>query len=179
MSLAFFACLRAGELCVPDNCTFDVAKHLCIRDVTFFDDDKMCSVLLKQSKTDKFSNGVMVYVGCSTQSVCAYCTLKKFLVARSDHSPDAPLFADNHVPVLKKTYFVNATRLALSAIGLNPSLYSGHSFRAGSATSGAENGFNHWELKMLRRWSSECFNIYLRNPKLVANFAQRLASSLV
>ena len=179
MSLVFFACLRAWELCVPDNCTFDVAKHLCIRDVAFLDDDKMCSVLLKQSKTDKFSNGVMVYVGCSTQSVCAYCMLKKCLVTHLDHSPDAPLFADNHVPVLKKTYFVNATRLALCAIGLNPSLYSGHSFRAGSATSGAENGFNHGELKMLRRWSSECFNIYLRNPKLVANFAQRLASSLV
>jgi len=179
MAVAFFGCLRAGELCISDKEVFDSTKHLCVKDVKFFNEDKMFSLFLKQSKTDRLSNGVEIFIGCSAHDICAYCMLKQFLCSRSDMDPSAPLFADCHVSVLRKSYFVNATRLALSAMGLNPSLYSGHSFRAGSATSGAQCGFNHWELKMLGRWSSECFHIYLRDPKIVANFAQRLASSLV
>jgi hypothetical protein len=161
MAVDFFGCLRPGELCIPDTQAFDSSKHLCLGDVKFLDDEKMFSLHLKQSKTDKFSQGVDVYIGCSSHAVCAYCHLKEFLKLRVDDNPLSPLLSSMSVRVLRKAYFVNATRLALSSVGLDPSLYSGHSFRAGSATSGADSGFDHWELKMLGRWSSECFNIYI------------------
>ena len=77
---------------------------------------------------------------------------------------------------LKKNYFVSVTRLALSASGFNPSDYSGHSFRAGAATTAGDNNFEEWELKMLGRWASSAYSIYLRNPKVVTKFAQRLAT---
>jgi hypothetical protein len=59
--------------------------------------------------------------------------------------------------------------------GYNPALYSGHSFRAGSATTGAALGFTAWELKLLGRWNSDAYQIYLRDATLVSTFAQRLA----
>jgi hypothetical protein len=148
-----------------------------VKDVKNFPEERMFSLFLKRSKTDKMSNGVEVFIGCSSHIVCAYCLMNEFVCSRVDSLPDSPLFADSNVSVMRRGFFVNATRLALRSIGLDASLYSGHSFRAGSATSGADNGFNPWELKMLGRWSSQCYNIYLRNPKLVSSFAPRLATS--
>jgi hypothetical protein len=178
MCVSFFGCLRAGEVCVPDGAVFDEKRHLCVRDVQVFSEERMFSLTLRQSKTDRLGKGVVIYIGCSHHVVCAYCLMLTFLERKSDVVETSPLFADAYIPVLRKSMFVNATRLVLSSLGLDPSKYSGHSFRAGSATSGADSGFNPWELKMLGRWSSECYNIYLRNPKVVSNFAQRLASSL-
>jgi hypothetical protein len=178
MCVAFFGCLRAGELCIPDGAVFDSTKHLCVSDLTFYHDERMFSLMLKQSKTDKHGKGVLIYIGCSSHVVCAYCMMVKFMGRRSNIVDNTPLFADKNIPVLRKSVLVNATRLVLCTLGLDPSKYSGHSFRAGSATSGADSGFNPWELKMLGRWSSECYQIYLRNPKVVSNFAKRLASSL-
>ena len=178
MCVAFFGCLRSGELCVPDNVLFDSSKHLSVSDLRLYRDEKMFSLTLKQSKTDRTGKGVEVYVGCSSNVVCAYCLMVDFMDRRSSYVATSPLFADKNIPVLRKSVFINATRLVLSTLGLDPSCYSGHSYRAGSATSGADNGFNPWELKMLGRWSSECYQIYLRNPIVVSNFAKRLASSL-
>ena len=73
---------------------------------------------LKQSKIDKLSQGVDVYIGCSSHTVCAYCLLKEILKLRVDVNPLSPLFSSMSVRVLRKAYFVNATRLALSSVGL-------------------------------------------------------------
>ena len=39
MCVAFFGCLRAGELCIPDGAVFDSAKHLCVSDLKFYHDE--------------------------------------------------------------------------------------------------------------------------------------------
>ena len=62
-------------------------------------------------------------------------------------------------------------------LGYDPSLYSGHSYRAGAATTAGNLGFEEWEIKMLGRWNSSAYHIYLRNPKVVATFSKRLISS--
>ena len=51
MSLAFFGCMHAGELCLPDDAIFDSRIHLCVEDVTL-QADKSFVILLKTSKTD-------------------------------------------------------------------------------------------------------------------------------
>ena len=73
-----------------------------------------------------------------------------------------------------KEHFVSATKLGIAMLGLNPSEYTGHSYRAGSATTASMVGFSSWELKMLGRWESGVYSIYLRKPELVASFAKRL-----
>ena len=177
MSLAFFGCMRAGEICLPDNAIFDAKIHLCVEDVTL-QDDKSFVILLKSSKTDQFSNGVKIFVGCSGHKVCAYCSMNKLLRLRSSSPGSAPLFADLQGNILRRNYFVSTTKLLVSMLGLPSDRFSGHSFRAGSATSGADAGFDNWEIKMLGRWNSEIYNIYLRNPKVVSSFARRLVNQV-
>ena len=181
ITLAFFGCFRLGELCVPDSADFDRSIHLCLGDVTISHGDKTLVVFLKRSKTDTTDAGVSVYVGCSGEATCcAFCSMVAYLEFRRTlsvgHSSGAPLFVVHGGSPLHKAYLISVLRILLSLSGYNPALYSGHSFRAGAATTAGDSDFRDWELKMLGRWASTAYNIYLRNPKLTATFARRLVS---
>jgi hypothetical protein len=105
--------------------------------------------------------------------------MREYLVLRNsmpNDADDSPLFLVPGGRVLYKTYIITTTRLLLSMSGPNPVLYSGHLFRAGAATTAGDSNFRDWEVKMLGRWSSDAYNVYLRNPKVTASFAKRLVS---
>lgn len=174
MSCAFFGCLRAGEICITGNGSFDQNVHLSQTDVIIDTYNHAISLKLKRSKTDKLDKGVLVNIGCSQVEVCAHCYMLKMLDGIKV-SNSVPLFSVCGGSPLSRDYFCSITRLCLSMLGIDPALYSGHSFRAGSATSAGNVELSSWELKKLGRWSSECYNIYLRNPKVVNSFASKLA----
>jgi hypothetical protein len=180
MTLAFFGCFRLGELCPPDGESFSPTTHLCVSDITLNESDLVLSVFLKRSKTDTHNLGVPVYIGCSKDPLCcAFCAMKQYLLFRDSlqiSDPYSPLFLVPGGTILTKTYMISVTRILLSITGNDPSLYSGHSYRAGAATTAGNSKFREWELKMLGRWASTAYNLYLRNPKLTASFAQRLAA---
>jgi hypothetical protein len=179
MTLAFFGCFRASEIVISDNRPYDASTHLSFDDLTILPKEKSMCIYLKKSKTDVLSQGVSVYVGCSGNDVCAYCMMCKYLVYRStipNNAPSSALFLDILGNPLKKEYFLSTTRLALSMAGFNPSKFSGHSYRSGAATTAGDRGFTEWELKMMGRWKSTAYNVYLRNPKIVSTFAKRLVS---
>lgn len=178
MCTAFFGCLRSGEICLQDGQNFDPAIHLTVGDVSIDNQKQYLSLFLKRSKTDKFNNGVHVYIGCSGSKCCAFCLMKKFLTKRALAAPSEPLFIDQLGNVLKRSYFVSVTRLLLAMLNLDSSKFSAHSYRAGSATSASNVGLNRWEIKMLGRWQSEAYEVYLRNPTIVATFASKLAKSV-
>lgn len=177
MSLAFFGCLRCGEFCLPDNNSFDPYTHLCYHDIEFLTKEKVLRLHLKKSKTDKINAGVDVFVGCTGEEVCAYCYMWDYISLRQQVTSTSPLFIDPSGSILQKTTFVNAVRLLLSMIGEKPSEYSGHSFRAGAATTADESNFQTHEIKKLGRWSSEAFHLYLRDPKIASKYAARMAKS--
>jgi hypothetical protein len=176
MFLAFFGCLHAGEICLSDKVVFDSDVHLTCGDIVFHVLERFLVLTLKRSKTDVKNAGVVIHVGCSGVAVCAFCVLLKYSRHRVDFSPSSPLFVDCFGTILKNSYFQATTRLILAAGGYDCALYSGQSFRAGSATSAADMGFSDWEIKMLGRWRSDAYNIYLRNPKVVNSFAKRLCN---
>jgi integrase len=101
--------------------------------------------------------------------------MKTFLASRSGCSIHEPLFLDKYGNVLRRSYLVSTIKLAMAMLGLDPTEFSGHSLRAGAATTGADRGFENWEIQLLGRWSSDAYRLYLRNPKLLATFANRLA----
>lgn len=175
LSCAFFGCMRAGELCVADGICFDPSTHLSTSDISFDSTKKSMNLFLKRCKTDRLNKGTVIKIGCSGSDICAVCLMKEFM---EDKLPkkDKPLFTTKWGSVLTRSYFTSVTRLALSLSGYDPALYSGHSFRSGAATSAGDAGFSSWELKMLGRWSSECYNVYLRNPSVVCSFAKRLVN---
>jgi hypothetical protein len=175
MSLSFFGCFRSGELCLPDGVVYSGKSHLSYEDVTLDSASSVLTLLLKQSKTDTFDVGVKVRVGCSGSLICAYCLMKQYLEQHPTPVRGKALFLDCNLQVLKKSYFVATTKIVLALAGYDPVNYSGHSYRAGSATAGASVGFTAWELKMLGRWSSEAYHLYLRDPAVVTSFSRRLA----
>jgi hypothetical protein len=177
MCLAFFGCFWAGELCLPDKESFSARQHLTYGDVTLDTHLSTATIRLKQSKTDTLNQGVMVKVGCSGTSTCAYCLLLRFSGQHPHPAPSSPFFLDSYSVVLRKSHFISTTKLLLALAGYDSSLYSGHSYRAGTATTGAAAGFSAWELKMLGRWSSNAYQVYLRNPELVTSFASRLTQA--
>ena len=155
MTTAFFGCLRAGELCLPEATMFNPDLHLCFNDVTMCFSQKLFKLRLKVSKTDKYSNGTIVHIGCSGKPICAYCAMSIYIASRHNAHPASPLFIDKHGHILTKSLFVSSTKLLLALLGHDPTYYSGHSFRAGAATTGADKGFDDWQLKMLGRcWAS-------------------------
>ena len=99
-TLEYFAFLRAGEMTVPNNQTFDPSVHLSVADIAV-DDAKNPSVLqinIKQSKTDPFRRGVNLYVGRTGSDLCAVSAMLSYLTARGMGPGPLFRFADAHYP---------------------------------------------------------------------------------
>ena len=77
---------------------------------------------------------------------------------------------------LTRSTFVANVRSALSQQGINPSIYSGHSFRRGAATAALDRGLGDATIKMLGRWKSDAYTRYIRTPRAqLAAYTQLLA----
>lgn len=71
------------------------------------------------------------------------------------------------------------TRSLLAMSGLNPMQYAGHSYRIGAATTAASVGLLPWLIKTLRRWSSDCYERYIRSPNsLLSEVSNKLVQDM-
>ena len=73
MSMAFYGCMRAGELCDSDNEHFDPRITLTWGDLSCDPSKKSLNLFVKRSKTDYKNEGVSIRMGCSCKTVCAFC----------------------------------------------------------------------------------------------------------
>jgi len=163
MTLAFFGFLRLGELTC--NKTFSPEIHISPDDITFLPSwasPKYMSVRIKISKTDPFRIGHTINIGITNRPVCPVMAMKTYLLARS--TTPGPLFQYSSGTPLTKDALTSETRQLLSFSGFNPSLYAGHSYRIGAATTAASVGLPPWLIKTLGRWSSDCYERYIRCP---------------
>ena len=60
---------------------------------------------------------------------------------------------------------MSGIRGALSMAGIDPSPYSGHSFRSGSATMAAAREIGDTTIKMLGQWKSMAYQVYIKTPR--------------
>ena len=180
MTVAFFGCFRASELTVPARSPYNHTLHISNADVHPRIADKSVTIQVKHSKTDKLNKGFSVIVGCSGFIVCGHCALLDFLAWKQLHSstlPTDPFFILDG-KALCKDVFVNNTRIYLALLGFCSKDFSGHSFRAGSATTAAAAGLADWEIKLLGRWTSEAYQSYIRAPgRILTSFAHRMCAS--
>jgi len=177
MTLGFFGLLRAAEFTVPSQTSFDPNIHLTFGDVsqrTLYNGAKFMSVKIKQSKTDVKCRGILVHIGCSEHKVCAVCAMATHLEGKTlDYAK--PLFQFNNGSVLTRSLLVNHTRTYLALAGIDPERFTGHSFRVGGATSAAEAGLSEWEIKLMGRWSSDCYHRYIKASIIkITSFASRM-----
>ena len=61
--------------------------------------------------------------------------------------------------------FVEQVKKALMEAGVDSSPYSGHSFRIGATTTAARVGMEDATIKMLGRWRSNAYQLYIKIPR--------------
>ena len=164
-TLCFFYFLRSGEITVPSDTTYDEGANLGFRDVAVdnLQDPKSVRVRIKASKTDPFRMGVDVYVGKTGNQLCPVAAMLAYLIARG--AGPGPLFRFQDGKPLTRVRLVAKVREALAAAGVDHTPYSGHSFRSGAATTAAKRGIGDATIKMLGRWKSNAYQLYIQTPR--------------
>ena len=97
-----------------------------------------------------------------------------FLLAR----PQSPLFSFHSSRLFTRKSVVSLLWDAARQASL-PYPYSslkGHSFRVGAASTAAAAGLPDWLIKVLGRWSSGCYQLYIHTPQnVLMSAAPRMA----
>ena len=164
-TMCFFGFLRVGEVVAPSDRGFDPEWHLSFADVRA-DTQKtpeFLQVTIKASKTDPFRRGVTIFLGRTRNELCPVAATLQYMVRRG--CGPGPLFVFDDGRYLTRDRFVSAVRSALTMAGINASLYAGHSFRIGAATTAAKRGIQDSLIKTLGRWESSAYTIYIRTPR--------------
>ena len=175
--MGFFGFLRAGEFTVDSLQCFDPDTHLTPRDVSVDSRVRpsLISLLIKQSKTDPFRRGTVIYMGRTDNVLCPVAAVLSYLARRGDHP--GPLFLFEDGSPLSRSRLVSELRKALSSIGLNCDVYAGHSFRIGAATTAASRGLEDSTIKSLGRWRSDAYQSYIRlDSSVMAQFSRTLSA---
>ena len=163
--LCFFGFLRAGEITVPSDSGYDSGAHLSFADISVdsHTNPQLVKVRIKASKTDPFRLGVDVFLGRTQKVLCPVAAVLSYMKQRG---PEAgPLFKFSDGRPLTRARFVAKVREALTQAGINCAPYSGHSFRIGAATTAAKQGVEETTIKMLGRWKSSAYQLYIRTPR--------------
>ena len=132
---------------------------------------------LKSSKTDPFRKGVKVVIGRTGDELCPIAVLLAYLTHRG--GAPGPLFLlPSGRPLLQRT-FVSKVKETLEALGYPSAKYSGHSFHAGATTTAAAAGLQDSLIKILGRWESAAYQLYVRLPRTqLKGVSAALATSL-
>ena len=163
--VCFFRFFRAGELTIPSENSYDPQIHLSYGDIAIDSPSNptIMKVHLKESKTDPGRKGVDIFVGRTYNKLCPIAAVMAYLAKRGN----APgfLFKLESGKPLTKAKFVASVKGALISAGVDSTKYAGHSFRIGAATTAHLQGIEDATIKMLGRWESSAYLLYVRTPR--------------
>ena len=178
-SLAFFGFLRCGEFTVPSQAEYDQGPDLSLGDVAV--DSKTApttiQITIKQSKTDPFRQGVQLHLGKTDSDICPITAILPYLAIRG--ARPGPLFVLKDGSYLTRQRFANMISTTLQQAGIDDKLYATHSFRIGAATTAKEAGVDVSDvhIKMLGRWKSNAYQLYIRTPRAeLAKLSRQMVS---
>ena len=177
--LAFFGFLRCGEFTVPSQTSYDKDAHLSINDIALDSRSSPTVVIvtIKQSKTDPFRQGIRLFLGKTGTDVCPVSGILPFLAVRGNEQ--GALFILEDRTLLTRQKFAARLTATLSEAGINDKRYATHSFRIGAATTAKEAGIDDSQIKMLGRWKSNAYQVYIRTPqKDLAKLSRQLVSNI-
>ena len=179
-NLAFFAFLRCGEFTYSgvrkSRPLFDLNTD-CIAFHPSLARPQVMSVQLKSSKTDIFSQGQSLTIASTSSTLCAVTAMQEyFLLAKP---AEGPLFYFQSGRCLTRSTVSHLLRDSSRAGGLRYRSLKGHSFCIGAASVAAAAGVPDWLTKVLGRWSSDCYQLYIRTPQsTLESVAPRMAAVL-
>lgn len=172
--LGFFGFLRSGEFTLSD---LQASPPILSSGVAIDsrENPTVIRVHLRHAKTDPFGKGVAIFLGRTSATICPVSAILNFLAVRP--SGVGPLFVHQDGTPLLRAQFVAKLKDALSAAGVDNRYYSGHSFRIGAATTAAAAGVPDHIIKMLGRWESSAYQLYVRTPRsTLASVSRQMAS---
>lgn len=175
--LAFFGFLRSSEFTIPTQSGYDPDVHLSPNDVAVDNRamPRMIKVIIKQSKTDPFRQGVTLCLGKTDSQLCPVNALLPYLAVRGNQ--EGPLFIMADGRRLTRQLFSDSLDNILASLCLDSGEYNTHSFRIGAATSASEAGIPDSTIMMLGRWQSNAYQRYIKTtPEKLAQLSQTLAS---
>jgi hypothetical protein len=166
LMLGFYGMLRKSSLLLKYSDS-PSEMGLCRSDLINMTADSFVLVV-RRSKMNQFGRRThqLPFIVCDDASVCPVRAVLKHLVT-SKLSPSANLFSyvqDGKTMMWNHASFVAKLRRGLSAVGLNPGLYSAHSLRRGGCTMGFAAGLSVVDLKMRGDWRSNAVERYLFVP---------------
>ena len=171
---AFFGFMRLGEIFSRKG---EAACPLKVADLATdsHDNPSFFRILVRRSKNDPFGKGSFVFLGKANEDICPVLALSRYLSLRPPVDGELCLKADRSP--CSRNFFISSVRNALAKAGLNQSLFAGHSFRIGAATTAAAAGIPSHTIKRLGRWNSDAFHLYIRqNDISLCNISAIMAS---
>ena len=171
--LGFFGFMRAGEFTLDSRTASPSIRREDVA-VDSHQHPSLVRIRLRRAKTDPFGHGVNIFVSRTNVDLCPVAAILGYLAVRPQvegallvHEDGSPLTRDQFVRLLKN---------ALRAAGIDDSAYAGHSLRIGAATAAAAAGVPAHVIKMLGRWESSAYQIYIRTPReSLASVSQLIA----
>ena len=159
--VGYFGFMRVGEFTAVDS----APPNILMSEVAINSRSAPSAIRirLRRAKTDPFGRGVDIFLGVSGTAVCPVSALLRYLAVRP--LGEGHLFVWEDGRPLTRSAFVTRLRRGLQAAGLEMSRFSGHSLRIGAATSAAAAGVPDHLIKMLGRWQSEAYQLYVRTPR--------------
>lgn len=159
-TLAFFGFMRVGELALSRD--MPALSVLQFEDVHLNANKRSLSIIIRQSKTDQYREGVRIQLFGNKSVICPILAMSEFLKVRS--SINGPLFCHFDNSVLSRYQFSAILKKALTLISPNLTRFRSHSFRIGAATTAASAGMDISQIKQAGRWRSDAVKSYIRTP---------------
>ena len=133
------------------------------------------TVFIEQSKTDPFHCGHTTIRAIGT-SICPVRALRLYAEAIAPSQDDALGFKGGRFSPLDRQHVTTTIHCLLQNTRYNHQHYISHSFRSGATTTAAAPGIPDWLIKILGRWRSDAYQVYIHSsPEMLQSVLTLLA----
>ena len=159
--VAFYCFFRKANT-VPKDSKFDPSKILTRENIGIDTEKRMVYVYCGFSKSNQFRKKDMMIPNPANDDPCLDLYRHMVLLMETVQAPtDAPAFTYGQGRFIGYSQFTNRLKQILRKAGLNPDLFSGHSFRRGGASFLFSSGASQLMVQVLGGWSSLVYTRYL------------------
>ena len=159
--VAFYCFFRKANT-VPKDSKFDPSKILTRENIGIDTEKRMVYVYCGFSKSNQFrKKDMMIPIPANDDPSLDLYRHVVLLMETVQAPTDAPAFTYGQGRFIGYSQFTNRLKQILRKAGLNPDLFSGHSFRRGGASFLFSSGASQLMVQVLGGWSSLVYTRYL------------------
>jgi hypothetical protein len=159
--IAFYTLFRKANVC-PKELKYDPETVLTRGDVLIDHENERVLIFVNFSKTNQFQKKCHVIpIPKNVDPALDLFTHLTVLFRQVNADNDAPALSYSPTCFVTHQTFTEKLKTLLTKSGLNPSLFSGHSFRRGGASYLYSVGGSTLMVQVMGSWSSQIFTRYL------------------